>query len=57
MEKKRVEIYASDTGEVLERLMLTDEQIKLLDYLEAHDILWDEVRSRVLDDNITFKEI
>ena len=57
MEKKRVEIYDYNSDEVLERLLLSEEQVKLLDYLEVRDIFWDAVRVRVLEDNITFKEI
>lgn len=57
MKKKKVEIFDTNTGETLERLMLSEEQIKLIDYLEAHDIFWEDVRYKVLDDDIAFKEI
>ena len=57
MEKKRIEIYDYNSDEVLERLLLSEEQVKLLDYLERHDIFYEDFRYRILDDNVTFKEI
>lgn len=56
-EKKRVELYDVHDGEVYERLLLTDEQIRLVEYLEDRDCLNDCVNVRVLEEDYTYTEV
>lgn len=58
MAKKRVEIYDKNDGEVYEQLLLTEDQVRLIEYLDNRECLNEYVNVRVFDeDNVVYHEV
>lgn len=57
MEKKKVEIIDTHYNEVCDRLLLTEEQTRLLIYLEDMGFCDSDMKYRILDKEYEFKEI